>query len=46
MRSAYVEFHGKEPEFTNNAHNSALDAESLIGTGFISDYCLSKALAN
>lgn len=32
MRSAYVEFHGKEPEFTNNAHNGALNAESFIGT--------------
>ena len=32
MRSAYYEVHGKEPQFTNNAHNGALNAESFIGT--------------
>lgn len=32
MKSAYFEFNGKEPSFTNNAHNGALDAESFIGT--------------
>jgi len=32
MRSAYVELNGEEPEFTNNAHNGAMNAESFIGT--------------
>lgn len=32
MKSAYYEFDGKEPVFTNNAHNGALNAESFIGT--------------
>ena len=32
MRSAYFEKNKKEPEFTNNAHNGALNAESFIGT--------------
>jgi mRNA deadenylase 3'-5' endonuclease subunit Ccr4 len=47
MRSAYVEFNGKEPEFTNNAHNGALNAESFIGTLdyiFLSDEWSVKAV--
>ena len=32
MRSAYAEMNGEEPEFTNNAHNGAMNAESFIGT--------------
>ena len=32
MRSAYFEHNSKEPEFTNNAHNGAMNAESFIGT--------------
>eukprot|EP00557_Chaetoceros_sp_GSL56_P013526 CAMPEP_0176483412 /NCGR_PEP_ID=MMETSP0200_2-20121128/3903_1 /TAXON_ID=947934 /ORGANISM="Chaetoceros sp., Strain GSL56" /LENGTH=390 /DNA_ID=CAMNT_0017879809 /DNA_START=282 /DNA_END=1454 /DNA_ORIENTATION=- len=47
MRSAYAEFYGQEPEFTNNAHNGALDAESFIGTLdyiFLSDEWIVKAV--
>jgi 2',5'-phosphodiesterase len=32
MRSAYFELNGEEPEFTNNAHNGAMNAEPFIGT--------------
>jgi mRNA deadenylase 3'-5' endonuclease subunit Ccr4 len=47
MRSAYFEMNGEEPEFTNNAHNGAMNAESFIGTLdyiFLSDEWKVKAV--
>lgn len=32
MRSAYVDMTGEEPEYTNAAHNGALNNDSFIGT--------------
>ena len=32
MKSAYFELNGEEPEFTNAAHNGAMNDESFIGT--------------